>query len=63
MHTAHLSSCVTLIDPPAGRMFCNLEGLKSGVGKRVRWHTSVQGNEVDVHNAHWCGSLLFLLFL
>ena len=42
-------------------MFCNLEGLKSGVGKRVRWHTSVQGNEVDVHNAHWCACPRFLL--
>jgi hypothetical protein len=38
-------------------MFCNLEGLKSAVGARVRWHTSVQGNEVDVHNAHWCASV------
>lgn len=41
-----------------GRIFCNLDGLNVTAGEKVRWHTIVQGNEVDVHNVHWHGLVL-----
>ena len=26
--------------------------------RRVRWYVFVEGNEVDLHNAHWHGNVL-----
>eukprot|EP00884_Botryococcus_braunii_P010532 jgi/Botrbrau1/19480/Bobra.0609s0001.2 len=41
-----------------GFVFCNLPGLNAGQGERLRWHVAVEGNEVDLHNAHWHGNVL-----
>lgn len=38
-----------------GRFFGNLEGYKTSLGKRVRWHLVALGNEVDNHTVHWHG--------
>lgn len=38
-----------------GRLFGNLEGYETSLGKRVRWHLVALGNEVDNHTVHWHG--------
>jgi len=38
-----------------GRIFGNLEGYETRLGKRVRWHVTALGNETDNHTAHWHG--------
>lgn len=38
-----------------GRIVGNLTGYETSLGKRVRWHLVVLGNEVDNHPAHWHG--------
>jgi FtsP/CotA-like multicopper oxidase with cupredoxin domain len=38
-----------------GRLFGNLEGYETNIGKRVRWHLVALGNEVDNHTVHWHG--------
>jgi FtsP/CotA-like multicopper oxidase with cupredoxin domain len=41
-----------------GYLFGNLPGLSMREGERVRWYVVALGNEVDVHTAHWHGSVL-----
>jgi FtsP/CotA-like multicopper oxidase with cupredoxin domain len=36
-----------------GRIFGNLNGYKTHLGKRVRWHVMALGNETDNHTVHW----------
>jgi FtsP/CotA-like multicopper oxidase with cupredoxin domain len=38
-----------------GRLFGNLTGYETSLGKRVRWHLVALGNEVDNHTVHWHG--------
>jgi FtsP/CotA-like multicopper oxidase with cupredoxin domain len=38
-----------------GRIFGNLTGYETSLGKRVRWHLVALGNEVDNHTVHWHG--------
>lgn len=38
-----------------GRIFGNLSGYETSVGKRVRWHLIALGNEADNHTVHWHG--------
>lgn len=38
-----------------GRIFGNLSGYKTSIGKRVRWHIAALGNEQDNHTIHWHG--------
>lgn len=38
-----------------GRIFGNLPGYETSLGKRVRWHLVALGNEVDNHTVHWHG--------
>lgn len=38
-----------------GRLFGNLTGYGTSLGKRVRWHLVALGNEVDNHTVHWHG--------
>tara|TARA_Y100001936_G_scaffold244586_1_gene285208 strand:+ start:22371 stop:23306 length:936 start_codon:yes stop_codon:yes gene_type:complete len=38
-----------------GRIFGNLIGYDTKVGKRVRWHIAALGNEQDNHTVHWHG--------
>jgi FtsP/CotA-like multicopper oxidase with cupredoxin domain len=38
-----------------GRIFGNLDGYKTRLGKRVRWHVVALGNETDNHTVHWHG--------
>ena len=40
-----------------GRIFGNLEGYETRLGKRVRWHVAALGNETDNHTVHWHGRL------
>jgi FtsP/CotA-like multicopper oxidase with cupredoxin domain len=41
-----------------GRLFGNLEGYETKIGKRVRWHLVALGNEVDNHTVHWHGQTM-----
>lgn len=36
-----------------GRIFGNLHGYETSLGKRVRWHVVALGNETDNHTVHW----------
>jgi FtsP/CotA-like multicopper oxidase with cupredoxin domain len=36
-----------------GRIFGNLKGYDTSIGKRVRWHVVALGNETDNHTVHW----------
>ncbi|SEP23736.1 multicopper oxidase domain-containing protein [Nitrosovibrio sp. Nv6] len=36
-----------------GRIFGNLQGYETTLGKRVRWHVVALGNETDNHTVHW----------
>jgi len=38
-----------------GRIFGNLNGYETNIGKRVRWHIASLGNEQDNHTIHWHG--------
>lgn len=38
-----------------GRIFGNLAGYETRLGKRVRWHVVALGNETDNHTVHWHG--------
>jgi FtsP/CotA-like multicopper oxidase with cupredoxin domain len=38
-----------------GRIFGNLNGYETSIGKRVRWHVAALGNEQDNHTIHWHG--------
>jgi len=38
-----------------GRIFGNLTGYETTIGKRVRWHLVALGNETDNHTVHWHG--------
>lgn len=38
-----------------GRIFGNLGGYETSLGKRVRWHVVALGNETDNHTVHWHG--------
>ena len=38
-----------------GRIFGNLSGYETSIGKRVRWHIAALGNEQDNHTIHWHG--------
>jgi FtsP/CotA-like multicopper oxidase with cupredoxin domain len=38
-----------------GRIFGNLSGYETNIGKRVRWHIAALGNEQDNHTIHWHG--------
>ncbi len=38
-----------------GRIFGNLKGYETSLGKRVRWHVVALGNETDNHTVHWHG--------
>lgn len=38
-----------------GRIFGNLSGYETTIGKRVRWHLVALGNETDNHTVHWHG--------
>lgn len=38
-----------------GRIFGNLTGYETAIGKRVRWHLVALGNETDNHTVHWHG--------
>ena len=38
-----------------GRIFGNLNGYSTKIGKRVRWHVAALGNEQDNHTIHWHG--------
>ena len=38
-----------------GRIFGNLGGYETRLGKRVRWHVVALGNETDNHTVHWHG--------
>lgn len=38
-----------------GRIFGNLPGYETSLGKRLRWHLVALGNEVDNHTVHWHG--------
>jgi len=38
-----------------GRIFGNLKGYETSMGKRVRWHVAALGNEQDNHTIHWHG--------
>ncbi|KAK9841799.1 hypothetical protein WJX81_003935 [Elliptochloris bilobata] len=41
-----------------GFVFCNAPGMNAPLGQKVRWYVMVEGNEVDMHNAHWHGNVL-----
>lgn len=41
-----------------GRIFGNLTGYQTSLGKRVRWHLVALGNEVDIHTVHWHGQTI-----
>ncbi len=36
-----------------GYTYCNLPGLGTVQGERVRWHVASVGSELAVHNFHW----------
>ena len=38
-----------------GRVFGNLKGYETTLGKQVRWHIVALGNEDDNHTIHWHG--------
>jgi Multicopper oxidase len=42
----HASCCLTAL------------AWRDGAALRVRWHVAVEGNEVDLHNAHWHGNVV-----
>ncbi len=38
-----------------GYLFGNLQGYRTHLGDKVRWHLIGLGNEADLHTAHWHG--------
>jgi len=44
-----------------GRVFCDLPGLVTKAGDRVRWHIVSLGNAVDIHTPTWEGNTVSYL--